>query len=77
MKMKEFRLTRMVVLYEQVIIEAKSKEAALKRYHRGKISGWEEDDVSGRDYLGLEAIEERGASGEFSIQYDVQGGELL
>ena len=79
--MTEFKLVRRVHIFEEVIIDAESKEQALAMY-QGKvppyedecIGGWDEDDVSGSESF-LWAIEERDTKGEFSIVHRVDEKE--
>lgn len=67
MLLKEFKLVRRVIISEVAIVEAKNLKAAQAIYDSGEVEGWEEEDVSGSEVVGLERIDERGEDGYFKI----------
>jgi hypothetical protein len=74
--MKEYKLTRKIIIYEDAIVSAKSKADALRQYEKGKVTGWDENDGSGEDY-GLVELAERGKDGYFSIIHGIAQGKIV
>lgn len=75
--MPEFKLIRKVIIFEEAIIEAESKEAALAKYDEGNVEGWEEQDCGQSEEIGLTSINERGQHGWFSVCFPVEEGKFV